>query len=148
MRFRRRQRIEAITLTQRKAAAFERKQRRERERYPLFADEIWASQRSIEDEFVRRNRIAIEAEVRSRDFYADVWKRARGRFFAATAECQAATRAFWKAWTGPCEATYFSYAVDFCTGEYERRSNAARDNELALRKRGRVGMGVQSSLGL
>lgn len=148
MRFRRRQRFESFTLSQRMAMAFERNKRRERERYPLFAEEIQAGQRSAEDEIARRNRVACETEARMRNLHARFWRQGRERFFAASPEQQAAIREFWKNWTGPLDSTYYSYAVDLCTGEYARRCAAAKEFERGIRRRVYAGAGVQTSLHL
>jgi hypothetical protein len=50
MKFDRRLPALPVTLTQRKAAAFARKQANERNRYPLFAEHVAGEQHSLDDE--------------------------------------------------------------------------------------------------
>lgn len=148
MKFIRRPRIERITLEGRKAAAFRRRQARELERYPLLAEQIAETQICIEDAEARRNAQAEASEQRRRDFEARVWKAARRNFFASDEATKAAIRAMWSSWTGPKACTYFSYVVDMYTGEFERRTQVAKERELAIRRKVWAGIGFQPALHL
>lgn len=148
MQFFRRPRIERITLEGRKAAAFRRRQTRELERYPLLADEIAETQIDIKDAETKRNALAMASEQRSRDFEARVWKMARCNFFTSSDTTRAAIRAMWSSWTGPKTCTYFSYVVDICTGRFERRSQAAKERDRAIRRKVLASIGYQPALNL
>lgn len=81
MRFTRYGRCE-FTDTKRKRAAIRRKQRREREALPLFAEQI-ASEQPAEDDVMVRRQTEWEAHTqRQRDRQAQDWRRARGRLQA------------------------------------------------------------------
>ena len=148
MIFIRRPRIERITLEGRKAAAFRRRQARELERYPLLAEQIAETQIGLEETEAKRNVQAEASEQRRRDFEARVWKAARRNFFASEEATKAAIRAMWSSWSGQKSCTYFSYVVDVCTGEFERRSLAAKELQLTIRRKVRADMGFQPALNL
>jgi len=85
MRFTRYGRCE-FTDTQRKRAAIRRKQRREREALPLFAEQI-ASEQPAEDDVMARRQTEWEAHTRrQRDRQAQDWRRARARLHAYPAD--------------------------------------------------------------
>lgn len=148
MKFVKTPRYQRITLEGRKAAAFRRRQARELARFPLFANEIAASQASIEDEEAKRNELAERSDQNQRDFTARVWKNARRRYFAADATTRAAIRGMWDSWAGPRTGLYFSYCVDYCNGDLERRTQAARAHALAIRREVRAKVGGQQALEL
>lgn len=146
MKFVRRARIERITLEGRKAAAFRRRQARELARYPLLAAEIAEAQIGIEDAEAKRNIMAEASEQRRRDLEAEVWKSARRNYFASDENIKSDIRAMWATWAGPKTCTYFSYVVDLCTGEFDRRSMAAKERERAIRRKVWSSYGTQSAL--
>lgn len=117
MKFFRRPRHQTVTLTQRKAAAFARKQANERARYPLFADHVASEQHDIGTEMVRRQNAVDNAEEGMRAFHARVWRESRARYFALPDEVHAQVRAQWNAWVGPRTSTYFAWMVDHLSGE-------------------------------
>lgn len=121
MKFERYPRYEPITLTQRKAAAFALKQKKERERYPLFADHVASEQHSLDTEMARRDgaRESIEASMRAR--YASTWRRSRARYFSLPVDIQAQIRAKWNSWVGPLTPNYFAWMVDTLSGDQAKR---------------------------
>lgn len=147
MKFTRFERFEPITLTQRKIAAFERKQAREAAKYPLFSDEFKETQRSLEDEERRRNKASDATEQNYRAFHARVWKKARRSYFSANPEQQDVIRKMWNTWTGPMTCTYYIYIVDLCTGALAARQAASEQRDREVRRRIRA-EGVQERLEL
>lgn len=129
MRFNRYHRHETITVTARMAAAFARKQQRERERYPLFTEHVAEQQISLGTEGERRNAASALSTQHMRNFYARVWREARRDFFAAPVEQRQAIRGYWNAWRGPETALNFRYVVDLCTGVIARRRAAMKAEE-------------------
>lgn len=146
MKFERFPRWAPITLSARKLAAFQRKQERERSALPLFADLVASRQISPEEEEARRNALATRAEQSRRDMIARCWRACRRDYFAADQETQARIRAMWSGWAGPKQASYYRYVVDVCTGEYERRAQAAIERDRAIRAQVRSRMGLQLRL--
>jgi len=135
MRFTRFGRHNPINFNTRRQAAFARKQQRERDRYPLFADHVAAEQHSPDEELARRQRRADRLDTTLRGLDARVWREKRAIYFSLTADQRAEIRARWLAWTGPTTALYFAYIVDNVSGEAERRSEASRAHALAIRRR-------------
>lgn len=146
--FIRRQRRERITLEGRKAAAFRRRQARELQRYPLLAAEISETQISIADAESARNALGERAEQIARDREASVWRRYRAVYFASDERIRNAIKAMWSSWSGPLTCIYFAYVVDVCTGEFDRRANAAIERERNIRRKVRASMGEQKSMEL
>ena len=148
MKFFRYERRQLITLEGRKAAAFHRRQARELARYPLLAAEIAETQISIDEAEARRNAIGERSEQYQRDFNARVWKESRRDYFASAAPIRQAIRTMWQGWAGPKTCIYFRYVVDRCTGEFERRSQVAKERDMALRRKARASIGHQPALNL
>ncbi|MFP3756169.1 hypothetical protein SB751_19935 [Cupriavidus sp. SIMBA_020] len=128
-------RHDPINFNARRQAAFARKQQRERDRYPLFAEHVAAEQHSAEDELARRQRRADRFDVTMRGLHARVWREKRAIYFSLPAAQRGEIRAKWLTWTGPTTALYFAYIVDNVSGVAERRVEASRANALALRRR-------------
>jgi hypothetical protein len=124
MRFDRHVRYEPLTLTERKVKAFQRKQAKERARYPLFSDHIADEQHSVEDEATKRATLADKFMQERRDFLAEVWRKSRKLYFSQPDSVRVAIRDYWKAWRGPVTAIYFASVVDDLSGERERRCAA------------------------
>jgi len=146
MRFTRFGRHAPINFNTRRQAAFARKQQRERERYPLFAEHVAAEQHSADDELVRRQRRSDRLEATTRDHQARVWRQKRAVYFSLTPEQQAEVRAKWLAWTGPTTAFYFAYIVDNISGEAARRDEVLRARTLEVRRRVLANMPEQVAL--
>lgn len=121
MRFARLECYDPITFTERKAAAFARRQRRERDALPLFADQVAAKQTDWETEQMRRQELARQCEKGMRDLEAKHWRQARADYFAMNAKQRAACISEWNAWKGPRKATSFAYVVSKHNGVYEAR---------------------------
>ena len=142
MRFTRFERYTPIDFNIRRQAAFARKQQRERERYPLFADHVAGQQHTFDEEVLRRQRNADRFEADQRAFQARVWRKARARFFSLPEAIKAQIRAKWLTWTGPTNAITFSYIVD----DQARRVAQANAARAAIRERVRASMGIQTAL--
>lgn len=135
MKFRRYHRDEGYTMTNRRIAAFHRKQKNERARYPLFSDEIESAQHSVEEEALRREQ-QHAASIRSmRDFRAAQWRRGRALYFAQPEHIKAIIREKWNAYTGQHDSTYFCCFVDVHSGEQARRLAAIAIEDAKRRER-------------
>ncbi|SOY77580.1 conserved hypothetical protein [Cupriavidus taiwanensis] len=146
MRFTRFERYTPIDFNARRQAAFARKQQRERDRYPLFAEHVAGEQHTFDDEMRLRQRNADHFEASQRAFQARVWRKARARFFSLPEAVKAQIRAKWLTWTGPTTATYFSFIVDELSGDQARRVAQADAARAAIRQRLRASMGIQTAL--
>ena len=108
----------------------ERAAQRERDRYPLLADQAPVVEPfCAEAEAGRRNEQMRRTDERMRNFHARVWRESR-RDDQAASTCQRdAIRAAWIAWTGPRTPLYFRYIVDLHTGVNAQRAaaHAARE---------------------
>ena len=139
MKFARREHMTGFEWTHRKLLAAEsrpaRERRRQVARYPLFADQ--APEPAPFDPHLEarlRDQCARQAEQRTRDFHARVWRAARRDMQRASPEQQSAIRAGWQAWTGPCTSTYFRYVVDVHTGVMAQREAAFRARQSLVRE--------------
>lgn len=108
MRFRRWHRPEPYGDTSRKRAAFLRKQRLEREALPLFADDIAATQHSVDEEMARRAIWWDTAERERRDQRAARWREGRTRLFALPGALRARVREIWRTCPYPADAASFA----------------------------------------
>jgi len=108
MRFRRWPHPTAYRETPRKRAAFLRKQRREREALPLFADAIAAGQHDVDEEMARRHVWWIDREHEQRRQRAARWREARARLFALPAPLRRKVRALWRACPYPADPASFA----------------------------------------
>lgn len=94
--------------TARKRSAFAAKQRREREKLPLFADMIAAGQHSVDEEMARRAEWWPDQQQRLRDERASVWRRARARLFTFPETTRQTIRRIWR--DCPYPADPYSFA--------------------------------------
>ena len=108
MRFRRWHRPEPYNDTSRKRAAFLRKQRLEREALPLFADQIAAGQRGVDEEMARRAVWWDEAERERRRMRAETWRKARARLFALPDALRRTVREIWRDCPYPADPACFA----------------------------------------
>lgn len=108
MRFRSWPKPTAYEETSRKRAAFLTRQRRDREKLPLFADMIAAGQHSVDEEMARRAIWWPQQQQRMRDERAEVWRRARGRLFAFDAPERRTIRAAWRDCPYPADPCSFA----------------------------------------
>jgi hypothetical protein len=81
-----------FTDTPRKRAALRRKQRRERDALPLFAEQIAAAQPSEDEEMSRRADLSHAQEIRWRSDRAAKWRKARRMIDSLPAEDRLAIR--------------------------------------------------------
>lgn len=121
MRFDRQQRYGPRPFTDRQRAAYSRKLLKEQARYPLFPDHVAAEQRGLDEEAERRPAQLAAGELRHRRFLAGVWRQSRARYFAQPADVRRCICQKWRAWRGPCTASYFASMVDVESGEQARR---------------------------
>ncbi len=108
MRFKRWPRPESYRDTSRKRAAFARKQHLDREALPLFAAEIAASQRGVEDEMAHRALAWDAAERETRRRRAASWRRARARLFALPDALRRTVRVLWRECPYPGDPASFA----------------------------------------
>lgn len=148
MQFAKRARMDAITITARKAAAIARRHQRELDKYPLLHGEIEAARLSIPEIEAQRNLQSSEYEQRLRNQDARVWRESRRDFFRSPAETQDAIRKMWMAWAGPRTPLYYRYCVDQCTGEGCRRIAAMKARSLEIRQAVRSTIGQQYAFSL
>ncbi|MWL91406.1 hypothetical protein [Cupriavidus sp. SW-Y-13] len=146
MRFTRFGRHDPINFNTRRQAAFARKQQRERDKYPLFADHVAAEQHSPDEEFARRQRRSDNLERTTRTLHARIWREKRAVYFSLSVEQRAEVRAKWLAWTGPTTALYYAYIVDNASGEAARRAETSRAHTLEVRRRVLANMPEQAAL--
>lgn len=87
--------------TARKRAALARKQRRERESLPLFAEAIAAEQPSADDVMQLRAERAERQQAQDREHRAAEWRRARARLASYPQPLRAQLRTYWQGcgWT-------------------------------------------------
>ncbi|UUV08724.1 hypothetical protein [Ruegeria sp. YS9] len=118
MRFKRWQR-HPFTDTSRKRAALRRKQQREREALPLFADQIAESQPS-EDEVMANRAVQWAAqELRDRNRRAQLWLKARARINALSANERAVLRRAWDCAPYPADPVYLlDFLHSFSVGRF------------------------------
>ncbi len=135
MRFTRFGRHQPINFNARRQAAFARKQQRERDRYPLFADHVANEQHTAAVELTRRQHRSDRLEATTRSMQARLWREKRAVYFSLSTEQRAEIRAKWLAWPGPTTAFYFAYIVDNASGEAARRAEASRAHTLEIRRR-------------
>lgn len=92
--------------TPRKRLAFARKQRMERERYPLFAEEIAAGQVDVDTEMAQRQANWIKHEITGRAARAKKWREARARLAAYSDSERGKLLAYWQRCGWPGDPTY------------------------------------------
>ena len=140
MKFDRQPRYEPLTMSDRKVAAFHRKQLREKERYPLFPQLVETEQHSVETELSKRTTSWANSETSMRANISRSWRSARAIYFSLSAELRSDIAQAWMSWTGPRTAGYFWAMVDMRSGNQAQRVadhkkemsvHIARLNELA-----------------
>jgi hypothetical protein len=106
MRFKRQERYE-FRDTGRKRAAFARKQRKEREALPLFADQIAAEQITVDEEMEQRQQQWARQTVTERARRAEDWRRGRKRVREYPEPVRRALLAYWQECKWPADPSYF-----------------------------------------
>lgn len=135
MKFHRQERYEPITLTDRKRAAFARKQANERARYPLFSDHVADEQHTLADELARRQLSATSSEQSLRDFHARTWRKSRALFQQQPPDIKETIRRAWATWVGPRTSTYYAWHIDKLSGEQAKRCAAYEQERTVQRAR-------------
>lgn len=92
--------------TERKRQAFARKQKKEQERYPLFAEQIASEQLDVDTEMVRRRTSWDRNQSNGRAQRARDWIRARARLAAYPVGERKELLAYWKRCGWPGTPTY------------------------------------------
>lgn len=105
MRFQRLERHE-FQDTKLKRLAYARKLRREIDRHPLFAEEISAQQKPVDDEMMARARRWAEQEIRDRNRQAADWRRARQKLRSYPGPVKAAIKHKWQHCEWPANPKY------------------------------------------
>lgn len=99
MRFTKRQR-HPFTDTARKRAAVLARQRKDRDKLPLFADEIATTQKSVDDVMTARDKHWIRREIETRQAEADKWRAVRRRIAAMPDHERKLFLTYWKGTAG------------------------------------------------
>ena len=105
MRFKRQRRF-AFADSSRKRAALRRKQQKEREALPLFADQIAASQPSEDDVMQSRAKAWAAREDRDRAGRAAKWRQARQRLSVMSPKERRVLRRAWNCAPYPADPVY------------------------------------------
>lgn len=118
-----------IEFTQRKASMFEKKQQREANALPLFAELIREEQHDWESEKEIRQRKDDATLISWRQRHAALWLKARGMYFALPANDRAAALRDWNTiWRGAWTPSNLIYLVEKYNGVGARReANMAED---------------------
>jgi hypothetical protein len=138
MRFDRRPRVEGLTWTARKEAAYLRRHKRAQEKidraYPLFVHQfVPAPVNDVDAEKERRERMALAGDQRMRNLEAKHWSEGRAAYFACEPSVRGQIISEWTRWRGPARAGYFIYVVEKHSGAAEERERQYRDRVAKLR---------------
>ena len=99
--------------TPRKAAAVLRKQQRERDELPLFADVVAASQPSVEAVQARRAEQWAKSEKGMRQYRANKWRKVRARLASIDQPDRQAILVHWNQKAlYPGDPSYLTYVLD------------------------------------
>lgn len=125
-----------IDFNQRRAAAFQRKQEREANALPLFAEQIREQQHDWESEKEARQRKDDATIIHWRQRQAAIWRKARSMYFALPEQARAACRRDWEtvfraAWT----PTNLIYLVEKYNGVGDMREARMRADRRAMEAR-------------
>lgn len=93
--------------TERKRAAFARKQKAEREALPLFADQVAAEQIDVDEEMTARRLQWERHQAIDRKRRADKWREARRRLNDYQGPVRRALLAYWQECKWPADPSYF-----------------------------------------
>lgn len=153
MRFDRTPRVEGLTWTARKEAAYLRRHKRAQDRidrdYPLFAHQFSPTRiNDVEAEKERRERMALAGDQRMRDLYAKHWREARAAYFACEQTVREQIIAEWTGWRGPARAGYFIYVVEKHSGAADERARQYHARVAKLRAPIEKQLDAESSLTL
>jgi hypothetical protein len=107
MRFRKGPRVAPYEETGRKRAAFLAKQQRERGALPLFADDIAAGQRGVDEEMAHRAEAWPLRQQADRDWRASKWREVRARLFVFDDALRTVIRRIWRTCPYPADPSYF-----------------------------------------
>ena len=93
--------------TERRRAAFARKQKAEREALPLFADQVAAEQIDVDEEMAARRLQWERQQAIDRKRQADKWREARRRLDDYQEPVRGALLAYWQGGKWPADPSYF-----------------------------------------
>ncbi|KSP81272.1 hypothetical protein BANRA_06185 [Pseudomonas aeruginosa] len=121
-------RLRRLDFNQRKASLFERKQQREANALPLFAEMIRAEQHDWETEKEIRQRRDDATLINWRAREARVWRKARSMFFALPSDDRASVIRDWNTiWRNAWTPTNLIYLVEKYNGVEAQREAAMRE---------------------
>lgn len=109
MLFDRYPRFEGFQETPRKRSYLLRKQRAERDAYPLFSDHIAVEQPTVDEVMARRRLLAMTTEASYRQLKAKWWRIARTTYYGLSPTEKAYVLDRWKHWTGPRNSNCLLY---------------------------------------
>ncbi len=112
MRFRRYWRIEAFQDTPRKRAVLARKQRLERERLPLFTDQVAEEQPSVDEVMCQRAQDFARWQQQQRNARAMTWRRARRQLSEYGHNLRPLLRDAWNTAPYPADPIYLLMFLD------------------------------------
>lgn len=118
-----------IEFNQRRATSFARKQQREANALPLFAEQIREEQHDWETEKEIRQTKGDATLIKWRAQHAALWRKARGMYFALPDQDRAAAMNDWRTiWRGAWTPTNLIYLVEKYNGVgAEREAKMAED---------------------
>lgn len=126
MRFKRKER-HSYNWTPAKEAAYLRKPQRVNKKltasFPLISDQLIDAHQfiSLEEEKERREASNIRIQIRSRNFHADMWRKARQLYFACDAPTRKIIKETWDRCIYPADPNYLIYVIEQNNGDAERR---------------------------
>lgn len=136
-----------IEFNQRRATAFERKQQREAQALPLFADQIREQQHDWETEKERRQSRDDATLLSWRAQQTKLWRKARAMYFALPAQSRAECKRDWErvfraAWT----PTNLIYLVEKYNGIGAQREAKMAEDRRQMEARIRARLEAQPAL--
>lgn len=136
-----------IEFTQRKASMFEKKQQREANALPLFAELIREEQHDWESEKEIRQRKDDATLITWRQRHAALWLKARGMYFALPANDRAEALRDWNTiWRGAWTPSNLIYLVEKYNGVGAQREASMAEDRRQMDAR--ISARLASQLGL
>lgn len=118
MRFSKEMKAGRRPVTPRRVAAAVRALKRERDKVPLFAEEVAAEQPTPEQRVERLDQGFVATWQEIRNQRARVWRKARARLRSLPPDAQAEILARWNRSTVPGDSAYFADFVSHCLVEW------------------------------
>lgn len=96
-------------MTPRRLAAARRALQKEREKVPLFADQLVTD--SPEERISKKDGAVIDGIRKRRELQARLWRQVRGKYYALSASERAVVKAYWDSSQMPGCPAYLSYVL-------------------------------------